>query len=640
MGTPGYQGLITPQEGQVAFNGIFSYNQRALVPFLAFYYRDIFMPIVLLENDLINQIAAGEVVERPASVVKELVENALDAGASHITVTLRQGGQSLICVEDNGEGMGPEDLQLAIQRHTTSKLPFRDLWSIQTFGFRGEALASICSIARVTLKSCRAQDPHGWSLQVEAGTVTALTPTPFFKGTVVEVRDLFFAIPARLKFMRSAAIEQAHSLEVIEKLALMHPGVTFHIQIEHRKRTYPAVATLKERVAQIMGGEFIENALAVEGEKDGYGLKGWIGLPTYHRAAADKQLFFANGRAIKDKILSACLRAAFLDVTPRERFPVGILFLTVPTRDLDVNVHPAKTEVRFRDNQFVRNWVLSHLKQALYAHSPKVTTAWTPRFSPPVFIPSAFVAQETTTPGMLIQSPLPSLAKEALLIKERSPIIKEPQPMAASILPPTDEAEQRSCSLDLGIALGQIHNSFIVAQNARGLVIVDPHAAHERILYESMKAAWANSLGEVQLFLLSVPVTLSPAEAEEIARYQEALGQLGLQVTLREEECEIQSVPAIFKDIDPVALLKDVLAVLAQGLHSTPHEALEEIRNTLMGNWACRKSIFLGQSLTIPEMNALLRQIEQTPHGAQCNHGRPVYREISLEELSRFFERH
>lgn len=597
-----------------------------------------------LEPHLINQIAAGEVVERPASVMKELVENALDAGARNLVLSWRQGGQSLIRIEDDGKGMSKEDLVLAVQRHTTSKLPTSDLSAISSFGFRGEALAAIASVARVTISSRTRGCEHGWSLVIEGGEMGDPTPTPCSEGTTIEVSDLFFATPARLKFMRSVAIEQSHIIELIERIALAHPDVGLTIHYETKKKVY--TLGFAERLKESLGDDFFENSFSFAEEKEGYRLTGMLGLPTHNRSCADRQFFFVNGRPVKDKILSMCLKSAFMDVIPQGRHPVGVLFFTLPLHDVDVNVHPAKTEVRFRDMRFVRGFVTSVLKNSIFEQGHRAAVldvTKIPHTIPPMAQEEPMTQEEWKEPvyasSRYERPQAPSFARV------HSPLFSPHfVPSQKGLLPSLALKEEEGNgtfsppAAFLGQALGQIHDAYIVACTPEGLVLVDPHAAHERIVYEKMKSNWAESLGHIQRFLLSLNFSLTLGQEQALTEKQTLMHQLGFEYEIVSHQCRLLSIPLIFRAYDPMSLVQD-LALHIQ-TQNDPQEIVTQWRNHMMANWSCRQSLKLGQRMTLVEMNALLRQIEETPHSAQCNHGRPVYRTFSMRELERMFERH
>ncbi len=602
-----------------------------------------------LSSQMINQIAAGEVVERPASVLKELVENSLDAKATQIKISLRKGGQSLLRVEDNGCGMSDEDLMLAVQRHTTSKL-VQGLESITTFGFRGEALAAMASISRMTLSSRTEGQSHGWTLSFEGGQLIDKRPSSQSVGTCVEVRDLFFCTPARLKFMRSPQVEQSHLVDIVEKFALVRPEVQLTVYYETRKKNYPT--GIEARLEEIIGKEFLSHSFHIQHVRDGYELNGYVSLPTYHQATAANQFFFINGRPVKDKIVSACIRAAFFDVIPKDRHPLCVLFMTLPLEEVDVNVHPAKTEVRFKDPQKLRNFVAGTLKQELWTYGQHTTYTPFERDQsssdtvPPLSEMTGQFRKESTphcdslhlSDKDSIVLPIPAVAKTQSFLA-RGPLFRE---KFLSQVPLREDHSSLYISVpaeapELGQAIGQLKKSYILSSNHKGLILVDPHAAHERIVYEKMKAHWGPSLGHSYGFLMAVPLSLTEREEESLAKQQENLGKIGFVCQKEEGKWGVKAIPDIFKAYDPELLMKDLIALSQQDM--SIEELAENWRNHIMANWSCRQSLKLGQSLSLQEMNALLRTIEQTPRSASCNHGRCVYRQITMEELARMFDR-
>ncbi len=746
--------------------------------------------IRLLDSFEINQISAGEVIERPASILKELADNALDAGATSLKILWRQGGQSLIQVQDNGCGMDSAQMSLALERHTTSKLPAGDLTQIRTYGFRGEALASIAASARVKMISRPQGQDHGWSLDIQGGIASAIEPVSSPYGTQVNVSDLFFATPARMKFLRSPSVEHGHLLDVTQRIALMSPDVTLSVHYETRTQVYPV--GLDHRLGMILGQTFVSNAFEVSYAAQNCGVNGYAGLPTVHRRTPDHQFFFVNGRPVRDKILSSAVKAAYQDVMMVGRYPACVLYVHVPLEDVDVNVHPAKTEVRFRDPRWIRAMIVEGLRQALRQHGSKSIgmhqTGLDKRDMHPLALGTVSlhpVDLDSKTGLSLVQGPEetsfeqashqgpeeardaaalgPLLAKTSLhtktdvcahaLVKEAadgnsfaqaSAVVKEgddlkgshgvegdyglrenqgvegnyaegrdtnvvrgyslgdevsashgvhkafgavsvsvsrgvpassslmahesfdalpyfwaqgepltkgcgmvsargdveavngcaPLPLSSRLMD-TQRAED---AVDLGSALFQIQDSYIVAQKPQGLVIVDPHAAHERIVYEAMKKDWGDSLGHVQDFLVGIPVALTLDLQVRYHMHQELLIRAGMHNSPCDEGCLLLSMPLIFQKHDPVQLLCDLLE--CAGLdQSDPHEILVRWRDHIMGNWACKKSIKLGQRLSLEEMNALLRTIEKTPHSAQCNHGRPVYCFLDIRALEALFAR-
>jgi DNA mismatch repair protein MutL len=659
-----------------------------------------------LEPHLINQIAAGEVVERPAAALKELMENALDAGASRLTLQWRQGGQSLLSVQDNGCGMAPQDLLLALQRHTTSKLPDGDLWAISSFGFRGEALAAIASTARITITSRPSHLSDGWRVQIESGTIIDQRPIAAPPGTTVEVRDLFYSTPARLKFLRSPNVEQSALIEGVDRMAVMFHNVEISVCADGRPRNYPLGE--QARLASVLGKRFVENSGPVIHQDDGlgYSLTGHISVPTHHRSASDMQFLFVNGRSVKDRLLSHCLKVAFQDVIPHGRHSVCVLYLTLPTLDVDVNVHPCKTEVRFRDPAFVRGFVLMGLRRALMGSSLRAASldgldrpiagGWNQSTGSPAQNqpqgPCAFEKNQPesfNTPSVLplithpfepmdsgqkrhfadrpvgrfssscAPAPSQNVGHFAPKNHQETPIQDQTfQQMAAS--PTIDlfsaqaksqtpaeqmQAEQTpaATNVDLGNALAQIHNAYILAENAQGLVLIDPHAAHERITYEALKSQWKTSVGAVEQLLVTSALDLTPADSDLLHHHQAALKTLGLTCLYTNQTWQVTSRPMVFSAHDPACLVQDALALLRQMPEPDTHDLQTLVlrwRDQIMANWACRQSLRLGTALSMPEMQALLRTLERTPNSAQCNHGRPVYRQLSKAQLGNLFERH
>jgi|LauGreDrversion4_2_1035121.scaffolds.fasta_scaffold59054_2 DNA mismatch repair protein MutL len=620
--------------------------------------------IRLLDPNLINQISAGEVVERPASVLKELIENALDAGSKHITIRWRHGGQSMLEVEDDGAGIAEHDMRLALVRHATSKLRIQeDLSAISTFGFRGEALAAVAAVARVCLTSrCQGQD-HAWSLSVHGGEEMEFLPSNRPCGTSVHVHDLFFATPARLKFLRSESVEKQYLWDVVHKMIISHPDVAFSVHSDSRSIEYGV--GMEKRLHDIFGSSFLQNSFYVNAQRDSYGLHGWIGLPTHHRATADRQFYCVNARTVKDKFLGSALRIAFGDTMPKGRHPVGALFLTLPLSDVDVNVHPAKTEVRFLDTRFVRGFVTGVLKQEIWKnglrastwgdgvepkqgseHEPicnAVVTEQNQPFSPiasgfvphvgrvgsPVYNP-AIAREDSYFIPKMVQNPWTMMGNHTPV----SPPVPAPDGMV--MYPPRGQNDE-PIFVDLGQAIMQIQDSYIVARVDGGLVLVDPHAAHERIVFESMKVEWANDVGHVAPFLLPPQWSLTPTEQDHMQDIQEKMACLGFQYDVIPGYCRLKTVPMIFQAYQPEALVRQLVAQVHQD--DSAQEVVLRWRNDMMANWACRQSIKLGQSMTIESMNILLRRLERTPHGAQCNHGRCVYRIFRAQDLSRLFDR-
>ncbi len=583
------------------------------------------MAIRRLSESIVNRIAAGEVVERPASAVKELVENALDAGARHIDITVRDGGQSLIAVADDGHGIPRDELALALERHATSKLPDDDLWSISTLGFRGEALPSIASVSRLTLASRPKGAGEGWKIEVEGGTVGAVEPAALAEGTRVEVRDLFFATPARLKFLKTPRTELDHAVDWVHRLAMAHPHVAFTLTDGTRTPVRLAAALSRlDRLAQILGRDFAANALTIDAERDGVRLSGHASLPTLNRPTSREQYLFVNGRAVRDKQLLGAVRAAYMDFLASDRHPVLALFIDVPASAVDVNVHPAKTEVRFRDSGGVRGLVVGGLKHALAAAGHRAATT----------VASSTLASFRPGGGGSYSIP-PALARgmaEAAATYQ-APLMRTTPSMPA----PAPEAASADADQPLGAARCQVHGTYIVAQTSDGLVIVDQHAAHERLVYERMKAALANGGVKRQGLLLPEVVELGDAGATRLVERRDELAELGLVLeAFGQGAVVVRETPALLGQADVAGLVRDLadeLQELDQAL------SLKDRLADVCGTLACHGSVRAGRRLAPSEMDALLRQMEVTPHAGQCNHGRPTYVELKLADIERLFGR-
>ncbi len=568
------------------------------------------MPIRLLPPNLINQIAAGEVVERPASVVKELVENALDAGAKRIEVTLAEGGQTLIAVADDGTGMTPDDLELAVQRHATSKLDEDDLVHIRHLGFRGEALPSIGSVARLSLTSKARGADQAWCLTVEGGVKSGPIPAALSAGTRIEVRDLFFATPARLKFLKSARAETAAAVDTLERLAMANPRVAFTVQDGTRRVFALGPAERLARLAAVLGRDFEHNACAVEVERDGVRVSGWVGLPTFNRGTGGAQYLFVNSRPVRDRLILGAVRAAYQGALPHDRHPVVALFLDVPPDQVDVNVHPAKAEVRFRDAGAVRGLVVGAIRHAL-AGAGHRTAASDAAPSPRRFAPPWPAA--------------PSGLSEALPGWDWAPAAPAPAPVA-------DEA-----AFPLGAARAQIFDTYILAENAEGLVIIDQHAAHERLVLERFKAQIADGVLASQALLLPEVVETGAAAAALLGERAGELSRLGLTLEpFGPGAVVVRAVPAALGQGDVRGLVNDLALELAEwDAAFSLDDRLEQVLATM----ACHGSVRAGRRLAPAEMNALLRQMEQTPLAGQCNHGRPTWVGLSRAEIERLFKR-
>jgi len=597
-----------------------------------------------LPDHLVNQIAAGEVVERPAAVVKELVENALDAGASHIAVATREGGTSLVVVEDNGSGMHPHELLLAVQRHATSKLPDDDLSQIASFGFRGEALPSIAAVSRLRLTSRAQGADAAFLLQVEAGHITPPCPAAFGQGSKVEVRDLFFATPARLKFLKNTTTEYGHILEVLERLAIAHPHASFSLHEEGRRRWQVTASPdcslaeqRRQRLASVLGQDFAANAVAVEATREETRLTGWIGLPTFNRATARDQYLFVNNRPLRDRLLLGALKAAYGDLLPHTRHAAAALFLEVPLADVDVNVHPGKLEVRFRDAALIRGLIVSTIRHALHQHGGTTTNTlsaaafryFQPQSLPPASATTASLHHAAYAPldsGSLHEAQAPFTGFHAI-----SP------PQGAGDVPLAAAVAHQTQHYPLGAAVAQLHETYIVAQTASGMVLVDQHAAHERLVYEKMKADLAAGGVPRQGLLIPEVVELGEADCARLLERADALASLGLVLeAFGGNAVLVRETPALLGKTNARALVQDLAAERAVWGEATAlGDRLEHICATL----ACHSAIRAGRRLTLDEMNALLRQMESTPHAAQCNHGRPTYIELKREDVEKLFQR-
>ena len=588
--------------------------------------------IRLLPDLLINQIAAGEVIERPASALKELLENSLDAGATDVAVQLEGGGIKLLRVRDNGQGIVQQDLPNALLRHATSKIAtLDDLQCVASMGFRGEALASMAAVAQVTLTSRNAESAHAWSIQAADGVQSDVSPAAHAHGTSVEMRELYFNTPARRKFLRSEATEFAYCEDAFKRIALSRPHIAFSLQ--HNSRMIwqlPALqgeAALQRRIRVMLGEDFAQDALSIDREAADLRLYGMTSLPTYSKASRDAQYFFVNGRFVRDKMLSHALRQAYQDVLHHQRHPAFALFLDLPPARVDVNVHPAKSEVRFRDSQAMHQFVFHTLHQAL--STPVVTNI----AAAPALVQTAPSYQQ---PMRLHTAAQPSAFYDALFGDRAQPSM--PAALAPDPAYTLDwQAESESGIPPLGFALAQLSGIYILAQNPSGLIVVDMHAAHERIVYEKLKAALDQQQIPTQPLL--IPVSF-PADSLDIATAESAqasLTQLGFDIApLSPTTLAVRAMPAMLKQAHAEAAARDVLHELRE-FGAT--RALTERRNELLGTLACHSAVRANHQLTVTEMNAILREMERTERSGQCNHGRPTWFQITVEELDTMFMR-
>lgn len=614
-----------------------------------------------LPNSLINQIAAGEVIERPASVVKEIIENAIDAGATQIDIDIEDGGGKLIRVRDNGCGIHPDDLALAFATHATSKIRnLDDLEHITTLGFRGEALPSIASVSKTTLTSRAEGESSAWRISPHLGD--AISPAAHPPGTTIEIRDLFYNTPARKKFLKSERTERQHIQQLVQNLALSHDGITIRLNNHGKPLGVYGGEGLAARIASVLGDDLLEQALPIDARAADMHLYGWVGLPTSATNQPERQYFYINGRIIRDKIIAHAIRQAYQDMLYHGRHPVYVLYLDIAPEHIDVNAHPAKHEVRFRESRLTHDFLYSSLHHALRGNTP----AAAPRPENPAPPP------EREAPAAARQQPLRysgdyrlerpttprrALAESAAYYQWAQNIAPSPVPSPTGrgeqgyaptpSLSPTGGGEQDYAAAPvngdpaehpLGYALGQIHNIFILAQNTHGLIIVDMHAAHERILYERLKAQLRARHPEVQRLLLPQSLAATPAHLDTLAQHRDWLHRLGfdLEASADESRIHINAVPSLLKHAAVAEIVGDLLHELGEYPASI---AIERLQDEILSRLSCHKAVRAHDSLTIPEMNHLLRDIETTPASGQCNHGRPTWVQLTTDELGKYFMR-
>ena len=618
-----------------------------------------------LPEGLVNRIAAGEVIERPASAVKELVENAIDAGARRIDILMREGGRVLISVTDDGCGMSADDLVLSVERHATSKLPSDDLWHIRTLGFRGEALPSIGSVSRMSITSRRTDDDgvvadEAWVISVEGGAITGPSPAAINHGTQVEIRDLFFATPARLKFLKTPRTEFNHAVEVVERLAMAHPDIGFTLGDGSRTPVRLGAAqgdmldARLSRLGAVMGREFEDNALAIDAEREGFRLTGYIGLPTMNRRTSSHQFLFVNGRPVRDKLLYGAVRGAYSDFVAHDRNALVALFLEAPEESVDVNVHPAKTEVRFREPGLVRGLIVGALKHALaeagHRASSTVSTAtlgalgrsaaegqgslhshaFRQGLSYPTGMTSTQIPRGMSETNFAYQAP----EAGAHFGYEAAPQARTVEAFSGD--PGVDQGPAPDAH-PLGAARAQLHATYVVAQTEDGIVIVDQHAAHERLVYERMKKALAEGGITRQMLLIPEVVELEEGAVTRLAERAREFEKLGLVLeAFGPGAVVVREVPAMIGEADVQGLVRDLAEDLVEIGEAL---ALEDKLGHICGTLACHGSVRAGRRLNGEEMNALLREMEVTPHSGQCNHGRPTYVELKLSDIERLFGR-
>jgi DNA mismatch repair protein MutL len=600
------------------------------------------MTVRQLPEGIVNRIAAGEVIERSAAVVKELFENALDAGASRVDIFVSGGGRRLIRVSDDGSGMVRSDLVLCVERHATSKLNGEDLLDIRTLGFRGEALPSIGSVARLTITTRHADETHAWALTVDAGAKGEAMPAALAGGTRIEVEDLFAATPARLKFLKSDRAETAAIVDVVKRLALAHPTVAVSLaEDDGGTRSYPAQpfgeAGLLARIGDVLGRDFAGNALAIDVERLGVRLFGFAGLPTLQKATASSQFLFVNGRPIRDRLVLGAIRGAYADVMPRDRHPAAALFLELDPHEVDVNVHPAKTEVRFRDSALVRGLIVGAIRDAVARAAP--TTAST------LGAATVTAFRAPAGRGGHATSSLRAASWRASAFRPLAGGFAESAQAAFAIeaLPAADArageepVEEALAERPLGAARAQLHGTYILAQTRDGLVIVDQHAAHERLVYERMKRLLAETGIARQVLLLPVVVELDPVDAARLLSRADDLARFGLVIeSFGPGAVVVRETPAMLGEVDAEALVRDLAEHLAEWDTTDP---LERRLLAISSTMACHGSVRAGRLMKPAEMDALLREMEATPGSSQCNHGRPTSVSLSLADIERLFGR-
>ena len=612
------------------------------------------MSIRLLPQNLINQIAAGEVVERPASALKELIENSIDAGATKIDITIVDGGKTYFSVKDDGKGMTPQELELAIERHATSKLPDEDLFNINFLGFRGEALPSIASVAKLKITSRTADSTEAWTISVNGGIKAPVKPAAFGKGTLVEVNDLFYATPARLKFLKAPQTEMGYAKEIVNRLAMAYPKIAF--SLSDGKRTvlnYSKTDNLLTRITMIIGKEFDKNALAIEADYNGMKLYGFVGLPTYLRATASEQYLFVNGRFVKDKILAGAVRGAFQGLIGHghEGYPVLALFLQVPNSQVDVNVHPAKTEVRFKDSAVVRGLLVGAIRRTLTENASKTSTTIGDIALSKSALSILPKRQHSTEPSYI--SSYPPLPSQPMMAMDVYSVKTEPEfiNIAETKILPTvqtiavaENTQQNVTSQNLqpdifpplGFAKAQLHETYIISQTMNSIVITDQHAAHERLTYEKIMATVGTN-PKTQLLLIPEIVDLNQSEVDVLVRYQNELAKMGLILdAFGYDSIAVREIPAILDKTDIKGLIQDLADTLKEFGDTV---VLQDKIKDICAKMACHGSIRSGRKLTIEEMNALLRQMENCGTSGQCIHGRPTYIELKLNDIERLFGR-
>ncbi len=600
--------------------------------------------IKVLPDQLISQIAAGEVVERPASALKELLENSLDAHSTEIKVSLVEGGIKQLRVADNGNGINEADLRLSLTRHATSKIhSLDDLESVASLGFRGEALASIASVSRTQIVSRAQMAKHAWTIFSNGSEISALEPSALDAGTIVEVSDLYFNTPARRKFLKKEATEFGHCEDAYTRVALSRPDVAFSLEHNGRIVSRYAAATPNKRFKDVLGTEFIAETLTVDDEAAGLRFWGVVAKPTFNRGRRDAQYVYVNGRFVRDKLIAHAIRQAYQDVLHHDRHPAFVLFLELDSHLVDVNVHPAKTEVRFRDGQAIHRFIFHALHKVLATPTGESNAVTAGQASHNPFASPSTSDNQSVQPYPRYQAQMPLSANQTpdFYQKLYGESLPNNNALLAATASQSNTLAEETIEYPLGFALGQIHGIYILAQNAEGLVVVDMHAAHERIMYEQLKEALDHQAVSMQPLLLPVSFNADRLEVETVrdafANGETTLTQLGFDIAvLSPTTLVVRAIPTLLQKADVVALARDVLRELSEYGAS---RVLTDQRNTLLGTMACHAAVRANRSLTITEMNALLRDMEATERSGQCNHGRPTWFQVSMRDLDKMFMR-
>ncbi|MGB1361366.1 MAG: DNA mismatch repair endonuclease MutL [Alphaproteobacteria bacterium] len=591
------------------------------------------MTIRLLPSSLVNRIAAGEVIDRPSGAIKELIENSIDAGATKIEVIIRDGGKNFIQVADNGCGMGKDDLELSVQRHATSKLPDDDLFFISTMGFRGEALASIGSVSRMNITTRKQDDDNAWEINVDGGDVSPIKPTSGEVGTTIVIKDLFYAVPARLKFLKTDRAEAMAILDIVKRISLSHAGVEFIFNSDGKEKLHLKSHTGDDarllRIGDVLGKDFIENNMYIESVKDDVKVFGFASIPTLNTNTNANQFMFVNGRAIRDKQILGAIRAGFMDVVPSGRHPMVVLFINTNPRFTDVNVHPTKSEVRFMDAPLVRGMIVSSIRRAIdkngFATSSTIADSAVDMLAKSVQSNVENSQMNFANTGNLNESQVQSSID--YIEKSFAPLSK---------IDEVDDTEINFNEFPLGSAKTQLHKNYIISQNADGIVIVDAHAAHERITYEKLKLYHKENIA-TQILLLPEVIELSEEKVSALMEFNDNLKQLGLVFdSFDEDAINVRETPALLGEVDVKSLLNDIAGEILEMDNTT---TLEKKLDYICATIACHSSVRTGRSLNTAEMNDLLRQMEKTPSAGQCNHGRPTYLKLSLSDIEKLFER-